>query len=155
MNNPSDLPTTLAGALTANQQLGAGGEVYGAWWEGAATAMAAATATILGVLQTNCSYGPMLLEIKNVDTPAFNACKIQILATPDGDWIDYVTSAQLNAGTAIAGVLLAVVGNPTTLAGGANALAAIQTNGAWGIQVIATSASACTGQLMACARRFG
>ena len=72
MNNPSNLPSTIAGAITANQQLGAGGEVYGAWWEGAAAGvpMVAATPTVIGVIQTNNSYGPMLIEVKNVDTTA-------------------------------------------------------------------------------------
>jgi len=117
--------------------------------------MVAATPTVIGVIQTNNSYGPMLIEVKNVDTTAFTACKIQALATPNGDWTDYVTSAQLNAGTAIAGILLAVIGNPTTLAGGADALIAIQTNGAWAIQLVATATSGSTGQIMAAARGFG
>jgi len=37
--NPIDLQPSLAGALTPNLQIGPGGDVYAAWWEGKAVAL--------------------------------------------------------------------------------------------------------------------
>lgn len=155
-NNPVDLITTVANAiLPANPQIGPGGEVYGEWWESASTVMAGSTPTIIGAIQLQGQNGRMAIEVKNAAGTTWTAFKIQGLATPNADFIDYITSAQLNTGTPISGILLGQTGNPTTLTNGSSALVIIDTNALWAIQFIATATAGGNGKIFASSRRFG
>ncbi len=154
-NSPPTLQSSIAGFLTPNPQQDSIGNIFGDWWEGVPTVMTATAATVLAIIQSQCCDGSMLACIQNLGgTNAFTAFKIQAKATPNSPWLDYITSAQLNTGTAIAGLLITVVTNPTTLAEGGSSQVAFQTNGAWAIQFIGTSTSGTSGQVNVAGRRY-
>ena len=75
----------------------------------------------------------------NGPTNAFDAMVIEAKAHSDGAWTSYVTSAQLNTGTAIAGLLILVVTNPTTLAADGVSFIVINTTGLYSVRITISS----------------
>lgn len=111
--------------------------------------------TPLGEILVQGEAGPCTINIANTGANPFTACLIAAQASPNAPpasgnlFPTYITNAQLNTGTALADLLVALSGNPTTLAAGANVNIVIKCNGAWRIQVRATSALGTTARLRA------
>lgn len=91
-------------------------------------------------LEGKCSR--VALELQNLDAAiALTAVKIQARAHPNGSKIDYISSAQLNTGTAITNLLDLVVTNPTTLAALGKSLIIFNCVGIEDFNLVVTSAS--------------
>lgn len=111
--------------------------------------------TPLGELLVQGEAGPCIINLANTGANPFTACLIAAQASPSSPpaagnlFPTYITSAQLNTGTNVADLLIGVSANPTTLAAGANCNIVFKCNGAWRIQVRATSALGTTARLRA------
>lgn len=100
------------------------------------------SATPSSDMQLDGRFERAVVELSNAGGAAsLNACKIQAKAHPNGDWFDYITSAELNTGTALAGRLLLVSTNPTTLAASAASRIVIDTTALFAIRISMTTAS--------------
>ena len=96
-------------------------------------------------IRPNGRFGRTAIELTNTGgTNALATCKVQAKVHPNGAWFDWVTSAELNTGTAIAGRLVQVVTNPTNLAAAGVSNIVIDTTALWAIRLSMTGAAATT-----------
>jgi len=92
--------------------------------------------TVLGTVGCRGCSSRAIIEVENTDgADAFDSCIIEAQAFPEGAWFTYLSSAQLNTGTAIPGKLISVTTNPTTLAAGAKAIIIIDTTAIYAFRV--------------------
>jgi hypothetical protein len=94
-------------------------------------------------IHLNGRFGRTAIELTNTVALALASCKVQAKVHPNGAWFDWVTSAELNTGTAIAGRLVQVVGNPTTLNNAVSNFI-LDTTALWAIRLNLTAASTAT-----------
>lgn len=99
--------------------------------------------------------GPCMINIANTGANPFTACLIAAQASPNAPaaagnlFPVYITSAQLHALANVADLFIAASSDPTVLAAGADCNVVIKCNGAWRIQVRATSALGTTARVRA------
>lgn len=114
----------------------AAGRLLAQSWERTSLAVDTAADTIEPEIPLKGRIERVALEIRNDDgVHALNDVVIQAQASPNADWLDYITAAQLNTGTAVANLLDLVVTNPTTLAAGGKSLVVFVTRGLYKVRV--------------------
>ena len=98
---------------------------------------------------TNCvtltlkgRFSRVVMELDNIAAgQALDQCLVQYQAHPDADWATWVSNAELNTGTAIAGRLIKVVTNPTTLASGSKSQIILDTTALHAIRLAVSAAA--------------
>lgn len=138
-NNPPNLPS-IAGALPqVYPYTDSSGRTISRHFESGTVAVDSSGES-LGPCLVDGGSDSIITELANVgSTNPFTNVKIQAKASPNADWIDYISNSQLNAGTAVANLLDLVLTNPTTLAAAGKSLIVFRANGMFAFQFIVTS----------------
>jgi hypothetical protein len=74
-------------------------------------------------------------------TNALDQCVIEAQDGEGGTWFTYVSNAELNTGTALAGRLDLVVTNPTTLAADGHSFIVLDVRGLYAVRLVASAAT--------------
>jgi len=132
-----------------------GGSQLAAKFQQLAMAVLVAGPSVSEEITLGGGFGRLAIEIQNLGpTNVFDAVTIEAQAHPLGSWFTYVTDAQINTGTAVAGLFDLIVGDLDDLAAAANAMIVLITTGLHAVRITLSSATgAVTANIYATAGR--